>query len=234
MPEFKVALESLHRCEWEANGLARLVAQLPTEIDAKVAAAEGARAEVEAERQKLEAAEQLRRAKEGELADCEALIAKYKSQSAQVKTNTEYTALLSEIDTVTRRISDVEEEILLAMESIEEVGSRLEGFSSEKKKVEEGHLREAEGMRSRLAEAQRDLEAREKEREALASGLPGDAGRIYLRMRTSLGSGTSAIKGRSCAACHRDVPYETINRAIAGELQMCAYCQRILVSVKDD
>lgn len=234
MPEFKVTLESLHRCEWEADGLARLVAQLPAEADAKMAAAESARAEVEAERQKLEEAEQTRRAKEAELADCEVKIAKYKSQTALVKTNEEYTALLSEIDTVTRWISEVEEEILLVMEAIEEVGGRLEGFVAERKKVEEEHLRGAEELRRRLAEAQRDLEAHDKEREALAAALPDDAGRIYLRTRKSLGSGTSVVKGRSCAACHRDVPYETINRAIAGELQMCAYCQRILVVLKDD
>ena len=89
-------------------------------------------------------------------------------------------------------------------------------------------------LRRRLVEAQSVFESHEKERDALTAGLPPDARTFYERMRKSLGSGTSAVKARACSACQRDVPYETINRSIAGELQTCSYCQRILVVVPDE
>ena len=51
----------------------------------------------------------------------------------------------------------------------------------------------------------------------------------YQRLRKTGRPGTTTFRERACAACHRDIPYETINRVIGGELHSCPHCQRILV-----
>ncbi len=229
MVELKIALEVLHRCEKELAELARQLRQVPAEIEAAETRAVSAREAAEAERARLEQAEHNRREKEAELQDCEARRAKYLGQTALVKTNTEYTALLTEIDSVTARISAVEEEILQAMEESEGIGAGLEAFERAKKQEEEAGLRAAEDLRQRLVAVEKDIEAHESELERLLSDLPPNARTLFERTRKTLGSGTTTLQGRACASCHRDVPYETINRLIASEFHSCPNCRRILV-----
>ncbi len=229
MAEFRIALEALWRCERESEELARQSAQIPKDIESAELRASAARASVEAERARLEQAEHTRREKEVELQDCEARRNKYQGQTAQVKTNTEYSALLSEIEQVTERISTVEEQILEAMEEIDQARSTLTGSEVEKKREEQVALAAAEELRQRLAEVHKQAEAHEQERTKLAGELPANAQLPYERMYKGRGAGTTSLTGRACAACHRDVPYETINRVVASELQFCPACQRILV-----
>lgn len=229
MAELNITLEALRTCEAEVEELERLTSQLPKDIEATLARAAAARAAIEAEEQKLEDAEQSRRAHEAEMQDCEAKREKYKGQTALVKTNEEYTALLSEIDTVTNRISQLEEEILLAMEAVDEVSGSISGFRGGKEREEREHTSLADELKRKLAEAEAELEAHEKEREHLAGELPNPAGASYMRLRKSGRSGTTTYRERTCVACHRDIPYELINRVIGGELHSCPHCQRIMV-----
>ena len=229
MAELRVALESLWRCERESEALARQLAQLPTDIEAAEARGAAARQALADERERLEEAEHRRREKEAELQDCEARRTKYQGQTSQVKTNTEYTALLSEIDGVTARISKVEEEILEAMEDVDRVGSTLKEMEGDKKREEELALRAAEELREQLAGVERDVAAHEEERLKLVTELPAAAVQPYQRTHKGRGGGTTSLQGQACVACHRDVPLETINRVIASELHTCPHCQRILV-----
>lgn len=224
-----INLEALYRCERESEELAREMEQLPVDIETALARGQAASDAVKAEHEKLEQAEHTRRQKEAELADCEAQREKYKGQTALVKTNTEYTALLSEIDTTTQRISSIEEEILAAMEAADEVMSSLEAFERQKRSEQDGFVREADAAKARLAEVEQAIQEHERERSELVGELPSRVRAGYERTHKGRGSGTAAIVERGCGACHRDVPYETINRVQAAELHTCSNCQRILV-----
>jgi predicted nucleic acid-binding Zn-ribbon protein len=115
------------------------------------------------------------------------------------------------------------------MEEVDRVRSTLAGSEVEKKREEQVALTAAEELRQTLAEVQKQVETHERERTKLAAELPANAQQLYERMYKGRGAGTTSVKGRACAACHRDVPYETINRVVASELQHCPACQRILV-----
>ena len=167
-------LEALYRCERESEDLARELAQLPVGIEKVLAGAQAARDAVKAERDRLELAEQTRRQKDGDLTDTETQRDKYKGQTALVKTNTEYTALLSEIDTADRRIAAIEEEILAAMELIEEVSSSLDAFDRDRRREEEAFVREADVLKTRLAEVEARIQARDQERGALIASTAGN------------------------------------------------------------
>ena len=229
MPELKITLESLYRSERELEELGREAAALPEAIAALNAKAEAARQAVESERQKLEEAEQRRRQFEAELADTEAKREKYEGQTALVKTNAEYTALLAEIETAKQRASALEEEILLAMEAVDEVSGRLDAFTKEKKQEEAAFVAEAEKLGARLVEVEAGREARESERQTLSGELPAEARSDYDLARRARGSGVAVVQQHVCSGCHRDVPYETVNRLQAGELLSCMSCQRVLV-----
>ena len=159
MAELPIILEALQTCEAELEELERLTAQLPKDIEGALERAAAARAAVEAEEQKLEKADHERRAHEAEMQDCEAKRAKYQGQTALVKTNTEYTALLSEIDVMTRRISELEEQILLGMEVIDEVSGRLTTFRVEKQREERELIGSADELKRKLGESEAELEA---------------------------------------------------------------------------
>ena len=81
-----------------------------------------------------------------------------------------------------------------------------------------------------LTATQSDLELHEKRRQELRDQLPARAQARYDRTWKGLGSGTARIVDRSCASCHRDIPYETINRVQAGELHTCGNCARLLAA----
>jgi predicted nucleic acid-binding Zn-ribbon protein len=169
------------------------------------------------------------RSKERELQECEAQRQKYQQQTVLVKTNQEYTALLAEIDNVTSRIGAIEDEILAAMEEVESRTERLREIAEDQKGVEHDLDRQRDERRQRLAAVEEELGVRRDERQAVLNRLERPARSRYERAVASHGGGTTRIRGRSCASCHRDIPYEIINRVQAGELHTCGNCQRILV-----
>ncbi len=131
MESAKENLFALGDCEEIITALEYELKRLPDEIAAAEGRAQEARDAVVAARQRVEDAEKERRANEAQLQECEARREKFQGQTALVKTNEEYTALLREIDGTTQRISQIEEAILLGMEAIDEASSRLESVEKE-------------------------------------------------------------------------------------------------------
>lgn len=227
-------LVDLALCEEAMLRLERERARIPQAIAEQEARLQSAREELEAQRVELERAEHDRRGKEAELQDTEAQRDKYQGQTALVKTNQEYTALLHEIERATDRISLLEDEILGAMERAEQIGTYLQTAETEHARVEREIAAEIGGLRERLSDVERELEVRRsEEQERVARLEPGERA-IYARLKRKGGTATTRLAKRSCSACYRDVPYEQVNRVNAGEFQTCGYCQRILVAVPDD
>jgi predicted nucleic acid-binding Zn-ribbon protein len=223
------SLSALARCELAIEELRRAEIQLPKALQQAEIGAHSARELVAAERKRLEEAERRRRSCESELQDAEAKRTKFQAQTSMVKTNAEYTALLGEIETASQRISTLETGILEALEEIDAATHSVKTVQVEQKAIEENHLREAQALREKLVEVQKLVAEREAEREQLLAKLPPDARSKYKRVKDGIGSGTAQITGRSCSRCHRDIPYETINRLTAGEVHPCGNCGRLLV-----
>ena len=84
-----------------------------------------------------------------------------------------------------------------------------------------------------LERTEREVAALEPELESVLQRLKPAERTHYNRMKVGKGTGVARIDGRSCRACHRDIPYEMINRVIAGEWQTCPSCQRTFVMVAE-
>ncbi|MFQ5697605.1 MAG: zinc ribbon domain-containing protein [Myxococcota bacterium] len=227
--DLRESLETLARCEELLASLRRECDQLPPAIEALEEKMREEQAQIEAERGRLEDAEQQRRRYEAELADREVQREKFQAQTAMVKTNAEYSALLHEIDAVTLRIGELEEEILKAMDTVDaltrEVDAGIERHGSALK-VLESQISE---RRERLEVVRSEVTIRGEELQALLDVAPDPLREHYARVRTVRSTGTARLRGRSCGACNRDVPFEVVNRVHAGEFRTCGACQRILV-----
>jgi predicted nucleic acid-binding Zn-ribbon protein len=228
MGEKTETLEQLALSEETLTELARNLEQLPGLIDEAENRAAEAKDRVQRDRDALEALERKRREREGALQDCETQRDKFRGQTTQVRTNTEYTALLHEIEGVTRKISQLEEEILVAMDELDEGRAKLVPTEQEQGQIEREFLERAKALRERLEQVRQEIKEREAERERWVASLDREVERHYRRIQGSLGTAIARMSGRSCSACHRDVPYETVNRVLAGEVHTCPSCHRIL------
>ena len=120
MGDLAETLEALAVCDEALGSLRAELAQLPVSIELAETRDAETRGRLEAGTQAFADFEHTRREKEAELQDCEVQRDRFRAQTAQVKTNTEYTALLHEIDGATSRISQLEEEVLVAMDEVDE------------------------------------------------------------------------------------------------------------------
>ncbi len=229
MSDLKETLWALGVCDEIAEELERELAQIPASIERVEGTAQEAKDVIAQERITLEQAEQTRRSKEAELQDCEAKLSKFQGQSAMVKTNVEYTALLNEVDGMTARISQLEEEILLSMETADQVSARLKTVETEQTKIEQNLLGQAQALRERIQVVKQEIARKDTERAELLAHLSPEIKAGYERLRKGRGEAIARIEAHTCAACHRQVPLETVNRVLAGEMHTCPSCLRILV-----
>ena len=223
------ALGTLGACDEALTGLRQEQVDIPARVLELELQIEKTQEALAAEKQRLEDAARERRELEAELQDTEELRGKYQTQSAQVKTNQEYTALLHEIEQAEARIGRIEESILNSME-------QSESLESEVSEAESKQTAQLERLREQLAERRVRLEAVERERteretqlEGLLGGFEQGIRSHYIRVARARSSGTARIQGRSCGACNRDIPFEVVNRVRAGEFQSCGACSRILL-----
>lgn len=233
MGDLREVLQSLSRCERRVEELGRDQEQIPRQIADAEARIQAARDRVAQQKAALAGAEQDRRGREAALQMAETQRTKFQAQTALVKTNAEYTALLHEIEVSGQRISEIETEILTAMESVDAASRALAGVAREQTEIEKVLVGDADRLRARLTEVQGEATVREQERQKLVASLPVDVQSKYARIWKARGTGTAMIVVRSCGSCHREVPYETINRVLAGECHPCAYCGRVLVSAEE-
>jgi predicted nucleic acid-binding Zn-ribbon protein len=219
----------LASCEEELAGLRQECQRLPLSIADLEAGLAAARARIDDVRAALDAVERRRRAKEAEIADAEARRSKLLGQSALVKTNTEYSALLREIDEAAAHVSAAEEDVLLAMEEGDALRAQQQQVQRDESAVQLDLERRIGEQRAQLAKAQERKSAVERERDRIVPALGAAIERTYRRVASRGGMPVAKIIASSCSACHRSVPFETQNRVQKGELHTCANCLAILV-----
>jgi predicted nucleic acid-binding Zn-ribbon protein len=229
MDPAKPSLHALAGLEGVVLELERARAALPQAIEkaeARNNAAKDAAAKLHAD---LEGVDKQRRARESEAQDIAAKRDKLQGQSAVVKTNKEYTTLLHEIETHAKRIAEIEDEILAAMEKAEGLGDDARSADASARQVSQEVGKETDELRARLAEVERRLAAAVEDRTKLLAEFGSQVQQLYNRAVKARGYGIARIEQRTCSGCHRSVPPEVVNRVTAGEVHICVSCQRIFV-----
>ncbi len=157
-------------------------------------------------------------------------IAKTKSKLPAVKTNKEYTAILTEVDAVKEKISVLEDKELELMEELEEKEKGIPAFKVQCKEEEENFnaykaKKEAEAKRT-----EEELEVLRARRHAAAGGIEekllGQYNKVF-KARDSLAVVT--IKENICQGCHSQIlPQQVIDVKMGETINQCEQCSRIL------
>lgn len=204
------------------------------ELDAKLAAVEASRAERAAERVALEAEEErLGRAvaevaREIEAADVE-------HYSGKRKNRDDATAHKASQAALRQKQSDLEEEELVLLESIERVELELEAKDRERATLHaarEEQLAVLAKVEQELADLLRKFDG---ERDALAARIPAPVLEAYARVRAqprSGGRGSAQLAEGRCSACQIKLPVHEYTKMIAepeDAVIQCPQCRRVFV-----
>lgn len=165
-------------------------------------------------------------------------IEKLRAELNAAETNKQYTALLTEINTLKVQRSETETVIIEFMEHVETIAAELhddEGRAEERTKHRDLAMARFEETTAEVGARLGELEA---ERDVAANNVPGKELQTFDELgRQYDGEAMSALeivdrrnREYACSACHMHVPFESTlvlmgsNEAIV----LCAACRRIL------
>jgi predicted nucleic acid-binding Zn-ribbon protein len=206
-------------------------ARLPKEIAAIHASIEEAKTQVEQTKGRLDTARKDQRAKEKDLEVVQAKRAKTEARLYEVKTNKEYSAVLTEIEEIKQEKARMEEEVLVLMEAQERLTSDIREAETRFKQREGAGRTQEATLKEQLRGIETDLAAVRTERKELASQLPApilaDYDRI-LRARAGLAL-VPVAKPNFCGACRMTITPQRLQELRAqSSLIPCESCGRYL------
>lgn len=153
--------------------------------------------------------------------------------AGQVSSPRELENLQSELASLARRQSDLEDQVLEVMERRESVAARISTEREQADRLSE-ELRDTETRRDALlSEIEAEATAAAQQRKELVATLPGDLVALYERIRTGQGGvGAAALRQGRCQGCHLQLnTYELqeLRGAAPDQVLRCDECRRILV-----
>ncbi len=178
----------------------------------------------------IDGLEKERRNKEREIEGKNEYIAKRKKKLMEVKTNKEYSAVLSEIDSLNKVISDVEEEVIAIMEKIEEKKNYSHEKAEQLKKEIEAFSGLEEEKKAELSKLEEKLGQLRTQRESLAKSVEENLLKNYYRIsRGRKGVAIVPVIENICQGCHMTVTPQTVSEIkMNNRIITCLNCSRIL------
>ncbi len=206
-------------------------ARLPREIAAVHAAVEEARKQAEEAKTRLDAARKDQRTREKDLEVIQTKLVKNNARLYEVKTNKEYSAVLTESEEIKQEKARMEEEVLVLMEAQERLTSEIRDAEARFKKRESQGRTEEATLKEQLRSVETDLTAVRTERRELASQLPGPILGDYDRILRARG-GVALVpvaKPNFCGACRMTITPQRLQELRAqSSLIPCESCGRYL------
>lgn len=184
---------------------------------------------------------------EGEANRIEARIAKLREQMNAAKTNKEYSAFLSEINTLKADKGEIDERALVAMNKLDEMRAQIteiEGKRAERMKVREVAQADRDERESEIKDRLNELQ---KERDAAAKDVPASVLGLFeerIERTDDIEDVMAALEVHDkkrmeflCGCCQVLLPMEKINSLLGrGDMATCTSCGCILYveeSVRD-
>ena len=230
-------LLNLFRVDAQARGLRKRLESAQRYRDAQAQRVQ----ELEQQRDELKGRKRQLQARisnfEVETATIDARLEKLRNDLNSASTNKQYTAVLTELNTVKISGSELDDRILQEMESVDEVSeqlAKLEKEFAERKKV-------AAVADTELQQRHEDVGARlaelDAERDAAAGGIPDADQRVFNEMADAYdGEAMASIKEidrrnreYACGACNMHAPFEAVAALLGRSLTLvrCSACGRI-------
>lgn len=224
------ALIALQALDSAAAAARERIDTIPAEIEALDNTVREATEQVDAAQARLAANQAERRELEKKVAAVDTRLARSEDHKAAVKTNTEFTALLREIDTGRAEKDALEEQILIHMEAADGITAEVAAARAAVADAEH----EASGARRDLeAEAERlraELARLEADRTRAVTGLDAAVLTRYEQMlKARRGVAVAAMTGEICSACHVRLRPHFVQQVRRNDsIVQCESCQRVL------
>jgi hypothetical protein len=146
-------------------------------------------------------------------------------------------SLQSELESLAKRQSDLEDIVLEVMERIESADARDTELAKQRDAAEADLKRVAATLGADQSGIDKDIDFSTQQRDLLAGQTPADLLALYEKIRAQYnGIGAAAIKQRRCEGCHVELDISEINalRAAAPDAVVRHdTCRRILVRTAD-
>lgn len=222
-------IRTLHRIQRQLTDLRGRLAAGPRQIAAgtgRLTTAEAAREQLTEE---LRQAQKLVDTKQLQLRSAEAKIGDLETKRNTAKTNKEYQLLGEQIEADTMAIKVLEDEILEALERVDEIRGRQPAATTQ---VEEATKKLA-AVKRQVAEETGQLEqevarvtAQLQEAEA---DLTDELRELYQRVVKHKGEdGMATVDNGCCGGCHQQLTGKLISQLLVGSAVMCRSCGRLL------
>jgi predicted nucleic acid-binding Zn-ribbon protein len=185
---------------------------------------------MEEEQKGLEGLNKLHKEKESELKQGQEKLRKAKERLLEVKTNKEYQAMLTEIETVENLNGRTEEEILILYDRIDEKKGVVKGHEKDFEQYRGGYEADRKKIDEELASIDGELERQKKKFADLVPSLKPDLLRRYemIKLRRN---GIAVVPARNavCSGCNMNLPPQLYNELQRSEeLICCPNCNRII------
>ncbi|MBC8549926.1 MAG: hypothetical protein H8D23_09760 [Candidatus Brocadiales bacterium] len=168
--------------------------------------------------------------KELDLKTNEAEITKYNVQLNSIKTNKEYSALITEIGSKKADMSILEDEILDTMSKLEIAKQDFEKATECLKNEEESLKDLINSVDAEVKEADTEIEKIKSEQQKYIDLLDEHSLKSYNRLSNIKdGKAIVPVVGNVCGGCFMNIRAQTLNALMGGkDLVFCQSCSRIL------
>jgi predicted nucleic acid-binding Zn-ribbon protein len=221
------AIARLHERKASLPEAARLaeVQDLLSELEADLEIARKQRDEIAREQSRLEG--------EVELIDAKSTREEQRMMSGKVANPKELGALQAEIESLKRRRSGVEDDLLEVMVHRETAESTVDKLEGERVQAEAEKDQLTAAVARLTGDIETELAEHEVKRQEASGAIPEELLTLYEKIRsTKHGVGAAALQGGTCSGCHTKLPaIEAEHIRKERGLQRCDNCRRILVVV---
>ncbi|MBI5181624.1 MAG: hypothetical protein HZA06_01785 [Nitrospirae bacterium] len=170
-----------------------------------------------------------KREKERAIEDEDAKVERLKSKTSEIKTNKEYQAFLTEIETAKKVKTALEDNLLIILEKIEDIKKEIQAKELKVKEEERIFLAEEDKIKEDFRKLEEELKILLKEMEDKSAKIGKDILKIYTQLLESKnGLAVAAVKNGFCLGCHMNIPPQTfaeIKKNI--KIIQCFNCHRI-------
>lgn len=230
MREELVALAKLAEMDDSARDIDAELKKLPQELDELRSNVQMLESMLAQERQKLEAAQELKAQQSAELKERGEGLQRARKKVAQAANMREANAAEREVEANRRAIREREDELGRIAETIEaktaSLAEREKDFEDARKVLQS----QEESSKARVAQLHEQRGKLLEGRDDLVAKVPKNVVKRYERLRGSIPNAVIIIGDGTCAACRMALPPQLhIELQRADELHQCPHCRRIII-----
>jgi predicted nucleic acid-binding Zn-ribbon protein len=161
-----------------------------------------------------------------------------KSELNNIKTNKEYSAMLSEIEFLEKKKEEAEEKVIASLIETDEIQKEIKKAEEEREKIKTKYEKEKEEINKEKGKVEEELKLMQEKRKKIVSQVDEDYINLYMNLGKSKGGiPLSKVKNGFCSECYMKIrPQILVEIKKSDKIITCENCGRILyieVEVKE-